>query len=77
MLMEKDLEFASIVVWFLLPWLDKSKVKSGTYRKPRLRDMDQIVKDMGCKTYGEMKRKAERREEWRSANLTAANQSMD
>lgn len=24
--------FASILVWFLLPWLDKSKVKSGAYR---------------------------------------------
>lgn len=24
--------FASIFVWFLLPWLDKSKVRSGAYR---------------------------------------------
>lgn len=24
--------FGSILVWFLLPWLDKSKVKSGSYR---------------------------------------------
>ena len=46
--------------------------------RPRLRYMDQIMKDVGCTTYGEMKRKAERREEWRSAaNLTAANQSSD
>ncbi|MDG7056192.1 MAG: cytochrome b/b6 [Wolbachia endosymbiont of Meromenopon meropis] len=24
--------FGSVLVWFLLPWLDRSKVKSGTYR---------------------------------------------
>ncbi|MCV3769197.1 MAG: cytochrome b/b6 [Wolbachia pipientis] len=24
--------FGSILIWFLLPWLDKTKVKSGTYR---------------------------------------------
>ena len=40
--------------------------------RPRLRYMDQIKEDVGCKTYEEMKRKAERHEEWRfAANLSS------
>ena len=45
----------------------------------RLQFMDQIMKDVGCKTYEEMKGKADRREEWRVliAGKATANQSLD
>lgn len=35
--------------------------------RPRLEYIKQIVCDMGCQSYVELKRKAERREEWRAA----------
>jgi len=41
--------------------------------KPRMEYMQQIMKDRGCNSYVETKRKANYREEWRAA----ANQSQD
>lgn len=33
---------------------------------PILEYIQQIIKDQGCDSYGEMKRKADNREEWKS-----------
>jgi len=41
--------------------------------RPRLEFIQQIIKDQGCDSYVEMKRKADKREEWKMAT----NQSMD
>jgi len=41
--------------------------------RPRLEFIQQIIKDQGCNLYVEMKRKADKREDWKMA----ANQSTD
>jgi hypothetical protein len=50
------------------------RIEEKNYRgKPRLAYIKQIMNDVGCTKYMEMKRKAERRAEWKAA----ANQSLD
>jgi len=45
----------------------------GKNDRGRLEFIQQIIKDRGCDSYVEMKRKADKREEWKMA----ANQSTD
>lgn len=41
--------------------------------RPRLEYIQQIIRDQGCNSYVQMKRRADKREEWKMA----ANQSTD
>jgi ubiquinol-cytochrome c reductase cytochrome b subunit len=43
--------FASILVWFILPWLDKSPVRSGHYRPLFRKFFWVLVADMAVLTY--------------------------
>ena len=58
----------------LLKLIIEGRVEGKNRRgRPRLEFIQQIIKDQGCDSYVEMKRKADRREDWKMAT----NQSTD
>jgi len=58
----------------LLKLTIEGRVEGKNHRgRPRLEFIQQIIKDQGCNSYTEMKRKVHKREEWR----IAANQSTE
>jgi len=57
----------------LLKLIIEGRVRQKHRERPRLEYIQQKLKDQGCDSYVEMKKKADNREEWK----TAANQSTD
>jgi len=54
--------------------IDNRRIEGNNRKgRPRLEFIQQIIKDQGCNSYVEMKRKADKREDWKMA----ANQSTD
>jgi len=56
-----------------IPYIEGSIDGMNHRGRPRLEYIQQIIKDQGCNSYVDMKRKADDREEWKMA----ANQSTD